>query len=211
MFFILGLIISATINIDFDNSALLYISSFIIVYLVFYKGFQKINHDRFIYFLNISFYVSSIYILYEFVAMNFFPQYFFEAPRINVSDKKFLINKQFFRCRGFAEEPGHMGMFYEFAIPILIPFWNNYKTFWKVLLFIFVMIILFTLGSSFTIALFSLATLCYVVFSLKNNPKLFLIILLLLMIFALIIIFSPEFRDSIVGVIESIFKKGNFR
>ena len=109
-----------------DARSIVYYVSFFTCCIIFISGGRMINLNMskkdFINHLKKLVLISNVFIIYEFVTRSFFPQYFIDFPfRIDgIKEYEPIVNKLFYRSRGFAEESGHMGLFYEFAIPLIL-------------------------------------------------------------------------------------------
>lgn len=115
---------------QFEANSLVYIASLIILYFIFYKQMEVIyfyNSKQVLKYLYITSIVLSIYIIYEFLTKNYFPSFYIELPRKTVEIFNASFGKSFTRPRGFAEEAGHMVLFYEFSYPLVIFYLNKLK------------------------------------------------------------------------------------
>jgi hypothetical protein len=159
-FFLINMILSTLINNYINFSSLLYTAAYFLIFLIFQKNiiywYTKYKHLFFKILLK-TVILTSIFVIYEFISINLYPKLFIELPRITVEfyDARFL---RVFRPRGFAEESGHMSVFYEFSIPILIPYLKTLKKYKITIYLILISISILLLSSSYTIAI-SLLTL----------------------------------------------------
>ncbi len=148
--------------------------------------------------------ISNIFIIYEFTTRNFLPEFFIDLFRNDSIDEyNPLFLKLFYRARGFAEESGHMGLFYEFSFPIILYYINYVKSiFKKLFFFITTFLAVFFIFSPLTIILILSSTLIWLFFINKNLASVLLFLIILFFLF-----FQYDLLDLII---YSLFEKLSF-
>lgn len=171
--FVINLALAAIYNKYVNTSSILYILSFLTLFFIFVKPTRLLyakHKNRFYDYLLICVMASSVYIIYEFLALNFFQEFFIELPRARAKDydARFL---KLFRPRGFAEESGHMSMFYEFAIPLLLPKIRSIPRGKKFFVVSTIVVAVLLLGSSFTMFIGLIFFLVYFITMMFQSAK----------------------------------------
>ena len=131
-FYIFILIVTSYTFLNISVSGITYSLSFILCSSVFTIGgfliLQILGLKKFITILSYTYFFTSFFILYEFLTINFLPNLFIDIPGRFDGIEKYrpgIMNELFVRSRGLAEESGHMGLFIEFSLPLLV-FNRNY-------------------------------------------------------------------------------------
>ncbi|WP_298485354.1 O-antigen ligase [uncultured Maribacter sp.] len=151
--------------------------------------------------------ITSVFVIYEFITLNFKPALFIELPRQRVNTYGATFLGLFYRPRGFAEESGHMSLFFEFCIPLLIPYIKNLKFSHKIASILIVLIALILLSSSFTIFISLLILGTYFFIKSLQNLKVLIISSIIALSFILFVATNEKSRDYVDKYSNSIFKK----
>lgn len=209
LIFIASLSLSAIFNGYINKSSLLYITTFLTVYFIYFKNtvswYQSYKKEFYSTLHGIVLFTSG-FILYEFIALNFFPGVFIELPRATAIeyDSTFL---RMYRPRGFAEEPGHMSLFFEFAIPLLVPYLNCMTRRKRIFSIFLIALAILLMGSSFTILLAIISITFFYSIKIIQKPKFFFTATVFLAICFFTVLTNPKIGGLVKDYSSSIQSK----
>lgn len=124
--------ISSIASDTFNDRSMRYIAAFIVCFIVYQKGtiFWWSNYKSAammgLCFGCIS---TSLFIVYEFLSLNFLPAIYWPPPRQAIMTLGATFQGRYARARGFAIEPGHAALYLEFATPFVIYYSKNSRWF----------------------------------------------------------------------------------
>ncbi len=207
VFAFLGLMIMFS-AINITSSGLLYIFSFFTTILIFSKPtgaiVQYFDYKKLLYTLTL---IVNCYIIYEFITRNFIPSLFIELPRARVEEISASFLGLLIRARGFAEEPGHMGLFYELIFPIIFievtPSLNKKQKFF---LYLTTFLALFSIFSAFTTTVIFMYLSIYLLVKLELKQRI-LIIFSGLTLFTILLATIPNLQLFLQLAFESVINK----
>lgn len=168
---VISILISTIAN--FSVRGLSYSLALILSYLIYVNASKilvlELGEEKFFKYLFYTCLATNVFIIQEFISVNYFGSILLDFPRSSRSlQYEPIFANRFIRARGFAEESGHMGLFYEAIVPIVLfklkDITNNTSI--RVIFKLTTLISIILLFSSFT----TLVALVYMVFYfVKNN------------------------------------------
>ncbi|WP_319589879.1 hypothetical protein [uncultured Draconibacterium sp.] len=207
MFFCFSLMLLFGLN-GITISGLIYILAFGYAYFVYTKSAVIFSSKVDVYkVLLILTFLTNFFIFYEFTTKNFIPSLFIELPRPRVMEMDALFLGVFQRARGFAEEPAHMGLFYEFVVPILFMKYRKEKP--RIVFITFLItsfLAVFCIFSSFTIVMLGLYFLLFILFKTRLKLKIRILIVAIAAIIG-IAFYHPEFFNYLDLAVDAISNK----
>jgi O-antigen ligase len=161
-------------------------------------SFEKINSV-----LVLSLLMVSIFVIIEFIATNYFGVNFLKIIPYTRNDlSEALTIGNLARPRGFAEEAGHMAMFYELVLPLSVIYFRNKSTIVTSCYYLLIFTSFILLFSSAAIVSLILATFTILFLNFYKKQYLFALVILLMII---LIFFSSNFTQFYLE--GTIFKK----
>ena len=207
MLFFISLGITTSIRYNtIDFSTFSYLISFLLVFCIFYKPMLLYynTYKRIILkMILLSTVCLCIFIIYEFITRNFYPNIFIDLPRTgsngnNIYDPIFL--GKYIRARGFMEESGHASLFLEFSVPLSLYYLDKYsnKKF-KSLFIVLVLISSFFINSAINISFILVLSCIYIFYNILNtNIKNWIKMIIIL------ILMGGTIKLNILGIQDSI-------
>lgn len=157
---------------NFSVRGLSYSLALILSYLIYVNATKILVHElgekKFFKYLFYTCLATNVFIIQEFITVNYLGSILLDLPRSSRSlVYEPIFANRFIRARGFAEESGHMGLFYEAIVPIVLFKLKDITTNTpiRVIFKLTTLISIILLFSSYT----TLVALIYIVFYLSKN------------------------------------------
>ena len=155
----------------------------------------------------ISLAIASAFVAIEFIGSNFFGIKFIDVipyGRVDLTDAS--VAGQFIRPRGFAEEAGHMAVFYELALPLSFLYFKGKSFIIQASYYLPVLITFVLLFSSAAFVALSIALIIVALSNIRSKSSLAIItIVSLLVVIALSSDVSRFYLDQTIGARLEIF------
>jgi hypothetical protein len=212
--FILFMLISLFYNLNTSTySSLKYILGYVLVFLAFSKTnsiYYKDYKEQFYRYLYYTTYILILYTIYEFLTRNFMPNLFIDLPRLHVVEYNPIFNGKYIRARGFAVESGHLALYFEFSVPLVMHYLDSHRK-QKFIFLSILLVALFCVNSAINMVLFTVFFLVYYIknvhYSKKINFKFILLGMMLVILFYVIYALYRVNLTTINSSIVNLYKK----